>query len=61
MEHKIDEIFEVNGITLQAIETEDMHCKNCYFYFNENCNDILCLPTERTDKKNIIFREVNKI
>ena len=43
MEYKIDEIFEVEGITLQAIETEDMHCKNCYFNFNENCNDFLCL------------------
>lgn len=61
MEYKINEIFKVEGITLQAIETEDMHCENCYFNFNENCNDFLCLPSERTDKKNVIFKEVNKV
>ena len=58
-EIKVNKIFEFEGTTLQAIETEDMHCKECYFNYLERC-DIHCLPSERTDKKNVVFVKISE-
>lgn len=58
-EIKVNKIFEFEGTTLQVIETEDMHCKECYFNYLERC-DIHCLKSERKDKKNVIFKEIKK-
>ena len=38
MELKVGEIFEFEGVTLQAIETEDMTCIKCYFNYLKNCD-----------------------
>lgn len=54
MEIKVNEVIEFNGVTLQAIETEDMACEMCYFNRYKNC-DMHCLPSERIDKNNVIF------
>lgn len=60
MEIKVNEIFEFEGTTLQAIETEDMTCKECFFNYCEQC-DIHCIPSERVDKKNVIFKEIKEL
>lgn len=57
-EIKENEIFEFEGTTLQAIETEDMNCTGCFFNYREHCGDIHCIPSERVDKKNVIFKEI---
>ena len=57
MELKVGEIFEFEGVTLQAIETEDMTCIKCYFNYLKNC-DFHCLSSERFDKMNVIFIKV---
>ena len=54
MERKVNEVFEFDGTTLQAIETEDFTCEKCYFKYLEKCN-FYCIPSERIDKKNVIF------
>ena len=60
MERKVNEIFEFEGTTLQAVETEDMTCEKCYFNYRKKC-DIHCLKSERTDKKNVIFKEIKEL
>ena len=60
MEIKVNEIFEFEGTTLQAVETEDMTCKECFFNYCEHC-DIQCLQSERVDKKNVIFKEIKEL
>lgn len=59
MERKINEIFEYKGARIQAIEDSDFTCARCYFNERKTCN-IHCLPSERTDKKNVIFIEVKE-
>lgn len=59
VEIKVNEVIEFNGATLQAVETEDMSCKGCYFNHYKNC-DMHCLPSERKDKKNVIFIKSQK-
>ena len=60
MEIKVNDIFEFEGTTLQVVETEEMTCKNCYFNYHKKCN-IHCLPSERIDEKNVIFKEIKKL
>lgn len=59
MERKVNERFEFEGTMLQAIETEDMTCEKCYFNYRKKC-DINCLPSERTDKKNVVFVKISE-
>ena len=59
MERKVNEIFEFEGTTLQAVETEDMTCEKCYFNYRKKC-DIHCLKSERTDKKKVIFIKISQ-
>lgn len=59
MEIKVNEMFEFEGTTLQAIETEDMTCEKCYSNYYKNCN-FHCLPSERIDKKNIMFIKIQE-
>ena len=60
MERKVNDIFEFEGTTLQAVETEDMTCTECLFNYLESC-DIHCIPLQRKDKKNIIFKEIKEL
>ena len=59
MERKVNEIFEFEGTTLQAVETEDMNCEKCYFNYRKKC-DIHCLPSERIDEKNVMFIKISE-
>ena len=60
MEIKVNEIFEFEGTTLQAIEAKDMTCTECYFKYCESC-DIHCIPSKGADKKNVIFKEIKEL
>ena len=60
MEIKVNDIFEFEGTTLQVVETEEINCENCYFNYHKKCN-IHCLPSERIDEKNVIFKEIKKL
>lgn len=61
-ERKIGEVFEFEGKTLKAIESKHYTCYGCFF--NGNCvpckNIGYCRPEHRTDKKNIMFVEVEQ-
>lgn len=59
MTREIGKVFEFEGTTLQVIETENMTCERCYFNYRKKC-DIPCLPSERTDKKNVIFIKISE-
>ena len=60
MEREVNEVFEFEGTTLQAIETEDMTCTGCFFNYLESC-DIHCISPQRKDKKNVIFKEIKEL
>ena len=59
MEIKVNDIFEFEGTTLQVVETENMTCEKCYFNYRKKC-DVPCLPSERTDKKNVVFVKISE-
>lgn len=59
MEREIGNVFEFEGTTLQVVETECMNCEGCYFNYRKKC-DINCLPSERTDKKNVVFVKISE-
>lgn len=69
MERKVGETFEYKGKTLKVVETP-FSCCGCYFlidYYLEgknlseqekNCAIYPCLPSNRTDGKEVIFQLV---
>lgn len=61
MERKIGEIFNFHGVILQVYEAEDK-CKGCFFenYPLSFCLHQPCISIGRKDKKDIIFKKINK-
>ena len=65
MERKIGEVFEHQGVNVKVVATEFNNCGNCCFLEeNAPCSRIRtiageCLSRKRTDKKSVIFVEVN--
>lgn len=54
MEHKIG-----TRITLEVVEHKTFTCEGCFFkIYNKSCSCYHCLPTERADGKNIIYKEI---
>lgn len=61
MERKIGEIFEYNDITLEVVENPDGCCDDCYFEGCKKCKHFKeCSCIRRTDKKDVIFKEIEK-
>ena len=65
MERKIGEQFEFLGVKLEVIEDEKDSCDGCYFCgpYICGCECVKnfigpCAYTERDDKKDVIFKEV---
>ena len=60
MERKIGEIFEFNGVKLKTVRVDaPFRCEDCYFVnMDALCEKISCLFRERTDKENVIFKEI---
>lgn len=59
-EYKIGEQFTINIETVERMEP--MSCKDCIFSNNKDmqiCNRLACLASERSDGKNVIFKEVS--
>ena len=59
MEREIGEIFKINGIYVQCIESKSI-CQDCLF-IDTNCWDYVDLgrcDSTRTDKKNVIFKRL---
>ena len=46
------------AITPIEIESDNVDCADCYF-FNEVCKGMPCLPEEREDGLNVIYKEVD--
>ena len=64
MERKLGEIFTYNGKIYQVVK--GFSCKGCAFINNGCCdlvNELLgpCDYTKRTDKTNVIFKEINNM
>lgn len=64
MERKIGEIFTCDGKTYQVVK--GITCNGCVFIKNGDCrslNELLgpCDYTKRTDKTDIIFKEINNM
>lgn len=64
MERKLGEIFTHNGKIYQVVK--GFSCKGCAFIKNGCCdlvNELLgpCDYTKRTDKTNVIFKEINNM
>lgn len=64
MERKIGEIFTCDGKTYQVIK--GITCNGCAFIKNGGCYSLnellgLCSYTNRTDKTDIIFKEINNM
>ena len=64
MERKLGEIFTYNGKIYQVVK--GFSCKGCAFIKNGCCdlvNELLgpCDYTKRTDKTNVIFKEINNM
>lgn len=64
-ERKIGEIFEYNGEWLQCVEQPKKYdktvCAICAFQGNGNCELDRCSGTYRSDKKNVIFKKLEKV
>ena len=63
MERKIGEIFTYNGKMYQVAKSDI--CENCAFREND-CSILrsrigLCISSIRTDKTNVIFKEINNM
>ena len=64
--HEIGERFEYDGVVLEVMEYHDkpMPCSGCYFLHlhdeDYNCEKSLCRRDERKDKKDVIYRFVEK-
>lgn len=63
MERKVGEVFTYNGKTYQVVQF--ISCKGCAFN-NIGCDFHKpfigsCLTSERTDKTNVIFKEINNM
>ena len=65
MERKIGEIFEYNGEWYQCVkqpkEFDKPVCILCAFQGNENCDFDRCSSSYRSDKKNVIFKKLEKV
>ena len=64
MERKIGEIFTCDGKTYQVVE--GITCEGCAFMKNGRCFSIIkllgfCSDTNRTDKTDIVFKEINNM
>lgn len=64
MERKLGEIFTYNGKIYQVVK--GFSCKGCAFIKNGCCdlaNELLgpCDYTKRTDKTNVVFKEINNM
>ena len=58
MERKIGEVFEVDGAKVQCVEIiNERNCRYCYF-LHLDCLAMPCLDTERIDKKDVFFKEL---
>ena len=50
-------------ILLEVQEVENISCPSCFFFYKEiGCTDpiVECFAYRRSDKKNVIFKEVNE-
>lgn len=65
MERKIGEIFEFGGEWYQCLESPTCNCKHCDFYDNKHnlchISPQKCLYRERSDKKDVIFKKLEKV
>ena len=65
MERKIGEIFEYNGEWYQCVEQPEKDdktvCNLCDFHGIGNCELDRCSGTYRSDKKNVVFKKLEKV
>lgn len=66
MERKVGEIFEYNGEWYQCVErpnreTSNIHCELCDFLRPYFCCPEPCNVSERLDKKEVIFKKLEKV
>lgn len=60
-EYKIGEQFTINIGTVERLES--MSCQDCIFSGDKDmqiCNRLACLASERSDDKNVIFKEIKE-
>lgn len=55
MEHKIG-----TRITLEVAETDNSSCVGCFFFNLNCCQFVKCWHLDRTDHKNIIYKEIKE-
>ena len=61
MERKIGEIFEYNGEWYQCV-VAIQGCRGCSFRTQDYCTRLSeCVSTERSDKKSVIFKKLEKV
>lgn len=61
IEYEVDEIFEYDGNYLKIVAC--VHCTDCYFRTNlisNDCDYKNCLPNDRKDNQNIIYKFISK-
>lgn len=70
MERKIGEIFEFEGKTYEVVKDFTFSCRDCDFkkfcsptkhISQEIQAPVECANTKRSDKENVIFKEIKKI
>lgn len=60
MEIEIGKPFEYEGKKLEAVETDEYDCSDCFFIKKSLsfCSKVKCAIPERFDYKNVYFKEV---
>ena len=61
VEHKIGEIFEVNGVKLKCVVKHNDCCLDCYFCDKGlQCMQQNCSSSNRTDSTNVMFIQIKE-
>ena len=60
-EHKVGTKLYFGDRELEVLCSKNLHCTDCFFVGTQyDCRDICCIASERNDKKNVIFREIEE-
>ena len=58
-EHKVGTKLYFGEHELEVLYSKNLHCTDCFFTGTlYDCRDICCASCERTDRKNISFKEI---
>ena len=60
-DHKVGTKLCFGEHELEVLYSKNLHCTDCFFTGTlYDCRDVCCIASERNDRKNIIFKEIEE-